>query len=105
MKFIYPGICLSCFCANRAASFLLESIPGPVSQRGLNGTYVNCNESFVRQITGLPEEMVTGFSLSEFPKIVPEGLEEIYFIHDGEFLEKGETITTKQGSTNLYLIL
>lgn len=75
--------------ANRAASSLLDSIPSPVFQRDLNETYVNCNESFARQIMGLPKEMVIGVSFSEFLKRVPEGLSEIYSMHDRELLEKG----------------
>ncbi|MDQ1276864.1 MAG: hypothetical protein QG610_2442, partial [Euryarchaeota archaeon] len=68
---------------------LLDSIPSPVFQRDLNETYVNCNESFARQIMGLPKEMVIGISFSEFQKRVPNELAEIYYIHDRELLENG----------------
>lgn len=66
---------------------LLDSIPSPVFQRDLNEIYVNCNESFARQIMGLPKEMVIGGSFSEFQKRVPKELAEIYSKHDRELLE------------------
>ena len=68
---------------------LLDSIPSPVFQRDLNEIYVNCNESFARQIMGLPKEMVIGGSFSEFQKRVPKELAEIYCKHDRELLENG----------------
>lgn len=68
---------------------LLDSIPSPVFQRDLNEIYVNCNESFARQIMGLPKEKVIGGSFCEFQKRVPNELAEIYYIHDRELLEKG----------------
>ena len=68
---------------------LLDSIPSPVFQRDLNETYVNCNESFARQIMGLPKEMVIGGSFQEFQKRVPKELAEIYQKHDRELIEKG----------------
>ena len=68
---------------------LLDSIPSPVFQRDLNEIYVNCNESFARQIMGLPKEMVRGGSFSEFQKRVPKELVEIYYNHDRELLDKG----------------
>ena len=68
---------------------LLDSIPSPVFQRGLNEIYVNCNESFARQIMGLPKEMVIGGSFSEFKKRVPEELAEIYYRHDRGLLDNG----------------
>ncbi|WP_332881869.1 PAS domain-containing protein [Methanosarcina horonobensis] len=68
---------------------LLDSIPSPVFQRDLNEIYVNCNESFARQIMGLPKEMVIGDSFMEFQKRVPKELAEIYYKHDRELLENG----------------
>lgn len=68
---------------------LLNSIPSPVFQRDLNGTYVNCNESFARQIMGLPKDIVIGGSFQEFQKRVPKELAEIYIKHDKKLIEKG----------------
>lgn len=68
---------------------LLDSIPSPIFQRDLNEIYVNCNESFARQIMGLPKEMVIGVSFCEFQKRVPNELAEIYYIYDKELIEKG----------------
>ncbi|WP_048130292.1 PAS domain-containing protein [Methanosarcina sp. WWM596] len=68
---------------------LLDSIPSPVFQKDLNEIYVNCNESFARQIMGLPKEMVIGGSSSEFKKRIPNELAEIYFKHDRELLDNG----------------
>ncbi len=68
---------------------LLDSIPSPVFQRDLNKTYVNCNESFARQIMGLPKEKVIGGSFHEFRKKVPKELAEIYLKDDRSLIEKG----------------
>jgi len=68
---------------------LLDNIPSPVFQRDLNGKYVNCNESFARQIMGLPKNMVIGGSFKEFQKRVPKELAEIYRKHDRKLIEKG----------------
>ncbi|KKG08512.1 PAS domain-containing protein [Methanosarcina sp. 2.H.A.1B.4] len=68
---------------------LLDSIPSPVFQRGLNENYVNCNESLARQIMGLPKEMGIGGSFSEFQKRVPKKLAEIYYKNDRELLDNG----------------
>ncbi|MFY9199365.1 MAG: PAS domain S-box protein, partial [Methanosarcina flavescens] len=68
---------------------LLDSIPSPVFQRDLNEIYINCNESFARQIMGLPKAEVIGGSFREFQKRVPKELAEIYHKHDRSLLEKG----------------
>lgn len=68
---------------------LLDSIPSPVFQRDLNETYVNCNESFARQIMGLPKDVVIGGSFAEFKKRVPKELAEIYNKHDRRLIESG----------------
>lgn len=68
---------------------LLESIPSPVFQRDLNEIYVNCNESFARQIMGLPKEKVIGGSFSEFQKRVPKELVDIYYKNYRELLDNG----------------
>lgn len=68
---------------------LLDNIPSPVFQRDLNEIYVNCNESFARQIMGLPKEEVIGGSFREFQKRVPKELAEIYHKDDRSFIEKG----------------
>ena len=67
---------------------LLDSIQIPVFQRDLNEIYVNCNESFARQIMGLPKEEVIGGSFREFQKIVPKELAEIYLKDDRSLIEK-----------------
>ncbi len=68
---------------------LLDSIPSPVFQRDLNETYVNCNESFARQIMGLPKNEVIGGSFREFQKRVPKELAEIYHKDDRSLIEEG----------------
>ncbi|WP_292387950.1 PAS domain-containing protein [Methanosarcina sp. UBA5] len=67
---------------------LLDNIPSPVFQRDLNEIYVNCNESFARQILGLPKEEVIGVSFREFQKRVPKELAEIYHKDDRSLIEK-----------------
>ncbi|HWQ48477.1 MAG TPA: PAS domain-containing protein [Methanosarcina sp.] len=67
---------------------LLDSIPSPVFQRDLNEIYVNCNESFARQIMGLPKKEVIGGSFREFQKRVPKELAEIYLKDDRSLIEK-----------------
>lgn len=67
---------------------LLDSIPSPVFQRDLNEIYVNCNESFARQILGLSKEEVIGSSFREFKKRVPKELAEIYLKDDRSLIEK-----------------
>jgi len=66
---------------------LLDSIPSPVFQMDRNDIYVNCNESFARQIMGLPKKLVIGGSFSEFQKKIPKELAEIYYKHDRELLD------------------
>ncbi|AKB50540.1 sensory transduction histidine kinase [Methanosarcina barkeri str. Wiesmoor] len=73
---------------------LLDNIPSPVFQRDLNETYVNCNESFARQIMGLPKEEVIGSSFLEFHKRVPKELAEIYL--------KDETSLIEEKGSNYY---
>ena len=68
---------------------LLDSIPSPVFQRDLNEIYVNCNESFARQIMGLPKDEVIGGSFREFQKRVPKEPAEIYHKDDRSLIEKG----------------
>ena len=68
---------------------LLDSVPSPVFQRDLNETYVNCNESFARQIMGLSKDEVIGGSFQEFQKRVPKELAEIYHKDDRILIEKG----------------
>lgn len=68
---------------------LLDSIPSPVFQRDLNEIYINCNESFARQIMGLPKAEVIGGSFSEFQKRVPKELAEIYHKDDRNLIERG----------------
>ncbi|WP_281085397.1 PAS domain-containing protein [Methanosarcina acetivorans] len=68
---------------------LLDNIPSPVFQRDRNEVYVNCNESFARQIMGLPKELVIGESFSEFQKRVPKELVDIYYKHDRELFDRG----------------
>ena len=67
---------------------LLDSIPSPVFQRDLSEIYVNCNESFARQIMGLPKDEVIGGSFQEFQKRIPKELVEIYNKHDRTLIEK-----------------
>ena len=73
---------------------LLDSIPSPVFQRDLNEVYVNCNESFARQIMGLSKDEVIGGSFREFQKRVPKELAEIY--------HKGDRILIRKGGSNYY---
>jgi PAS domain S-box-containing protein len=68
---------------------LLDSIPSPVFQRDLNAIYVNCNESFARQIMGLPKNLVIGGSFQEFEKRIPKELAEIYKKYDRELIRDG----------------
>jgi len=73
---------------------LLDSIPSPVFQRDLNEIYVNCNESFARQIMGLSKDEVIGGSFREFQKRVPKELADIY--------HKGDRILIRKGGSNYY---
>jgi len=68
---------------------LLDSIPSPVFQRDLNETYVNCNESFARQIMGIPKNEIRGISFQEFQKKIPKELVEIYYEDDRSLIESG----------------
>jgi PAS domain S-box-containing protein len=66
---------------------LLNSVPSPVFQRDLNDIYINCNESFARQIMGLPKEEVIRGSFLEFQKRIPKELAEIYERDDKKLIE------------------
>ena len=68
---------------------LLNNVPSPVFQRDLNERYINCNESFARQIMGLPKEEVIGGSFLEFQKRVQKELAEIYERDDKKLIENG----------------
>ena len=73
----------------RFLEVLLDSIPSPVFQRNLNAIYVNCNESFARQIMGLPKNLVIGGSFQEFEKRIPKELAEIYKKYDRKLINDG----------------
>ncbi len=76
---------------------LLDSIPSPVFQRDLNEVYVNCNESFARQIMGLPKEAVIGAHSRNFRKRSLKSWLISITNTIGNFFRMGAAIITKPG--------
>lgn len=68
---------------------LLDNIPSPIFHRDRYGNYINCNEKFASQIMGLSKEEVTGSSILDFQKTIPEELASIYMDHDRELILEG----------------
>jgi PAS domain S-box-containing protein len=50
---------------------LINTIPNPVFYKDLQGRYLDCNETFAREIIGLPRQQIIGRSLHELPATLP----------------------------------
>lgn len=68
---------------------LLDNIPNPIFHRDINGNYINCNEKFASLIMGLSKGEITGSSVFDFHKTIPDTLADLYMDHDRELILEG----------------
>ena len=62
---------------------MLDKMLNPISYKDINGVYLGVNEEFARQIIGLPETEIVGFTLTEIcNKLVEKSPER--FVPDGK---------------------
>lgn len=66
---------------------MLDTILNPISYKDKNGVYLGINESFARQVIGLPEEEVIGFTLPELCSKLVERFPERAIMNGREFAE------------------
>ncbi|MGB9927803.1 MAG: PAS domain-containing sensor histidine kinase [Methanosarcina sp.] len=69
---------------------ILNAMLNPVCYKDKNGVYLGMNESFVKQIVGLPEEEVVGCTLSEVVKKLVERFPERANLDGKSLLEYAE---------------
>lgn len=69
---------------------MINTIPSPIFVKDRQGRYSGCNDSFARQIIGLPKESIIGKSVYELPETIPSDLADRYDEQDQElFREPG----------------
>ncbi|MGZ6230469.1 MAG: PAS domain S-box protein [Syntrophales bacterium] len=69
---------------------MINTIPSPIFVKDRQGRYSGCNDSFARQIVGLPKESIIGKSVYELPEMIPSDLADMYHEQDQElFREPG----------------
>lgn len=69
---------------------MINTIPSPIFVKDKQGRYSGCNDSFARQIVGLPKESIIGKSVYELPETIPSDLADMYHEQDQElFREPG----------------
>ena len=70
---------------------LINTIPGPIFYKDVNGVYQGCNVTFAEQILGIPKERVVGRTLYDLPDAIPYELADVYHKQDSELLQQGGT--------------
>ena len=69
---------------------MINTIPSPIFFKDRQGRYSGCNDTFARQIVGLPKESIIGKSVYELPETIPADLADRYHEQDQElFREPG----------------
>jgi len=69
---------------------MINTIPSPIFFKDRQGRYLGCNDTFARQILGMPKESIIGKSVYEFPESIPSNLADKYYEQDQElFRESG----------------
>lgn len=72
---------------------LIDTIPGPIFYKNINGVYKGFNETFCKEILGIPCEKAINHTLFELAEQIPPKLAEIYHEHDMELIKKqGEQV-------------
>ncbi|APH39670.1 PAS domain S-box protein [Methanohalophilus halophilus] len=72
-------------CLDDRAKFLkklMDTIPGPIFYKDVNGVYKGFNETFCKDILGIPCEKAVNHTLFELPEYIPHELATIYHEHD-----------------------
>ena len=67
---------------------LIDTIPGPIFYKDVNGVYKGFNEFFCKEILGIPCEKAINHTLVELAEQIPPELAEIYHEHDMELIKK-----------------
>jgi PAS domain S-box-containing protein len=63
---------------------MINTIPSPIFFKDRQGRYLGCNDTFARQIVGLPKESIIGKSVYELPETIPSDLADRYYEQDQE---------------------
>jgi len=66
---------------------MLDTILNPISYKDKNGMYLGVNETFARQVIGLPEKEIVGFTSSEICRKLMERFPERAILDGRQFLE------------------
>ena len=76
---------------------MINTIPSPIFFKDIQGQYMGCNDTFARQIVGLPKESIIGKSVYELPEMIPSDLADRYHEQDQElFREPGVQVYETQ---------
>ncbi|ADE36354.1 PAS domain-containing protein [Methanohalophilus mahii] len=67
---------------------LIDTIPGPIFYKDINGVYKGFNKIFCKEILGIPCEKAVNHTLFELAEQIPPELAEIYHEHDMELIKK-----------------
>lgn len=66
---------------------MLDTMLNPICYKDRNGIYVRVNRTFARQIVGLPEEEIIGYTLPEVASKIVEKFPERTFVNETLLLE------------------
>ncbi|WP_462272751.1 PAS domain S-box protein [Methanohalophilus sp.] len=78
-------------CLEERAEFLkklIDTIPGPIFYKDINGVYKGFNNIFCKEILGMPCEKAINHTIFELAEQIPPELAEIYNEHDMELIRK-----------------
>jgi PAS domain S-box-containing protein len=67
---------------------LIDTIPNPVFFKDARGRYQECNETFARQILGLPRERIIGATVFDLAQAIPRELADQYHAEDTQLLRE-----------------
>ena len=67
---------------------MINTIPSPIFFKDIQGHYMGCNDTFARQIVGLPKESIIGKSVYELPETIPSDLADRYHEQDQELFRQ-----------------
>jgi len=87
---------------------MLDTMINPVCYKDRNGIYLGVNKIFARQITGLPEEEIVGYTLPEVARKVAERFPERSIVNERFLLEhvtewdRDDTELLKRGGTSTH---
>jgi PAS domain S-box-containing protein len=70
---------------------LINTLPNPIFYKDIAAKYQGCNQTFAREILGLPITDIIGRTVFELPQAIPPHLAEIYWHKDMEMLQQPGT--------------